>query len=307
MRLDDPKYDFLGNLERWQNAFLEEKKANNCSNNTILSYRRILDNFYEYCTQFSDDITLATMNGVVTKGFINLIGQKHAEGTKKTYFTCLKSFLTYISENNEDSIDLTKSLKGIRFKKEIQKIKHLTDAEQDSLFSLIEKKHKTPTFENIRACFLIKLYILTGLRVSEAIGMDLRNWEYLEDTDCYLFVIVGKGNKEANIYIAKENIEFEYNWFMSNKIYTPVVTKNGRDMSRVEIFYLVNSFFKQAKVGKTGVHILRHTYAMNLASEGIDIADIQTAMRHANILTTMIYRKTTQEKLANIAKNVGRN
>ena len=45
------------------------------------------------------------------------------------------------------------------------------------------------------------------------------------------------------------------------------------------------------------LHSLRHTFATNLVSKGVDISVIQSLLGHADIRTALVYGKTTIEAM----------
>jgi len=49
-------------------------------------------------------------------------------------------------------------------------------------------------------------------------------------------------------------------------------------------------------------HTLRHSYATDLLSEGVDLRMVQEFLGHRNIATTQIYTHVTNKQLRNIHK-----
>ncbi|EAK1995402.1 integrase, partial [Campylobacter jejuni] len=46
-----------------------------------------------------------------------------------------------------------------------------------------------------------------------------------------------------------------------------------------------------------GLHLLRHTLAMRLTAKGTNLVVIQKILRHANLNTTTIYAKATNDTI----------
>ena len=73
--------------------------------------------------------------------------------------------------------------------------------------------------------------------------------------------------------------------------------KNKTPLTRIAIYRLLAREYKRAGVNKSKTHILRHTFAMNLLNNGVDITIISKALRHYDIKTTMVYTNTNDEMI----------
>ncbi|MCF6184151.1 MAG: hypothetical protein L3J56_05920, partial [Bacteroidales bacterium] len=77
--------------------------------------------------------------------------------TKNRHITVIKSFLSSISENNSDNIDLTQKLKGITAKSVKRESESLSKEEEVILEEYMYKPIKKRTFLQMRNRFLVKL------------------------------------------------------------------------------------------------------------------------------------------------------
>jgi len=58
---------------------------------------------------------------------------------------------------------------------------------------------------------------------------------------------------------------------------------------------MITNKMKKAKINKSGVHILRHTFARDLGSKNINLATISELLGHADItLTARTYAKSDE-------------
>ncbi|MDR2885850.1 MAG: tyrosine-type recombinase/integrase, partial [Rikenellaceae bacterium] len=82
-----------------------------------------------------------------------------------------------------------------------------------------------------------------------------------------------------------------------------ILGKNGRRVSRSEVYRLVNGLLTaQGVQGKRSPHVLRHTFATHLLEAGADLRQIQELMGHASLASTQVY---THNTIASLKKAYG--
>ena len=133
-----------------------------------------------------------------------------------------------------------------------------------------------------------------GLRVSELVGLDLRN-VYLEDEVLRVF---GKGSKERIVPIlgsAKAALaEYLNAWrdeLASSRKPCPAVFLNQRGgrISRQSAHTIVERWGRYAGIEGLHPHTLRHSFATHLLEGGADLRIVQELLGHASISTTQLY------------------
>jgi site-specific recombinase XerD len=61
---------------------------------------------------------------------------------------------------------------------------------------------------------------------------------------------------------------------------------------------------KKAGLPHSGVHILRHSYAVIALESGVSPYQLMTALNHKNISSTMVYSSISNKKLKSINNNL---
>ncbi|SUX00626.1 phage integrase family site specific recombinase [Campylobacter jejuni subsp. doylei] len=251
------------------------------SNNTFLLYRRILLEFVEYFLDYQDEMQINDIKTTFLINFLNYLENKSknnnklSKKTKITYLRVLTSFFSFISDNNDDLFIFSFDMKKIRFRteKSEEKLNYLNENEIIRLNNVLEKeKAKKEVYNSFRNSLLIKLMLYGGLRISEALNVKLCDFEEVDDELEYF----------------KENIQ-DSDYIMQ--------TSTGKHLNRSNAFLIVNNIYAKALISKKGLHLLRHTLAMRLTAKGTNLVVIQKILRHANLNTTTIYAKATNDTI----------
>lgn len=147
-------------------------------------------------------------------------------------------------------------------------------------------------FKSIRDLALFDLLITTGIRISEASKVEIRDLNTIDKT----IIIHGKGKKERVVFISSSecwnNIINYLN--LRKKVNTNnnfLFLNNRREqLGTHSIDILFKDIISKLKInGHSTPHCLRHTFATNLLSNGGDIRTVQELLGHSSIQTTEIY------------------
>ena len=151
---------------------------------------------------------------------------------------------------------------------------------------------KTPLGLRDRALF--ELIYSSGLRISEAVGLNMRDIDFKEG----VALVKGKGNKQRFAVFGAEAAAWLTRYLEESR---PVlagsktalsralfITRGGKRLSRKGIW---KNYSKYATLAGTGtkVHTLRHSFATGLLEGGADLRTVQALLGHADLGTTQIY------------------
>lgn len=155
---------------------------------------------------------------------------------------------------------------------------------------------------------LLELMYATGVRISELIGLRVRDLD-LEER---LVKVRGKGAKERIVpfggkaYAALERYLSEARPRLARgarRKETGVLFlgRGGRALSRMGAWKIVRRHVDRAGIRKRVTpHTLRHTFATHLLQGGADIAAVQEMLGHADISTTQIYTHLDRSYLSEV-------
>jgi len=171
-------------------------------------------------------------------------------------------------------------------------VHYLTNEEVDRLLGVIS----TTTFTGLRMRVLVEVLLTTGLRISEALGLDRAPFEMGQTK----VVITGKGGKPRTIFFPEGTLSWIKKWLYYRGDDFPalfVTTGIPRRLNRSDM----SKYFKELKA-RAGIdkpltpHILRHTYCTNLRNNGADITFIKELAGHQDIQTTVRYYLGVDQK-----------
>jgi len=319
-------------LQRWQKAYLEHIRLLGYAKNTLSLYRRSTDSFVEYMREFEEDIAIDKITSVYFTGFLGHIekeasrrkggkGKALSGATKQAYLKAIRGMFEFIGDNNDEFITYTRALKAVKVADRTnseEKIKYITEAEMAPLLALLEKKKnlaKTEVAEFLanRNALLVKILLYAGLRISEALALKMKDvTPPASRDDVWMLRVQGKGGKRADAFLASGIIDEEFDFISNVKneskendfLFFAYGGKGASPLNRTSIYRVVNRIYKKAGVGKTGLHILRHTLAIRLTKKNVNPIVIQKILRHSSLSTTTVYAKAEKEDVRGALKGI---
>ncbi len=156
---------------------------------------------------------------------------------------------------------------------------------------------------------IITLFLNCGLRLSELVGINIKNIDFNE----YKLNVIGKGNKERTIYLNKACVNAINNYLevrpkegvkADNKKSQEALflSKRHERISNRTVQYIVERELRKAGLdtSKYSTHKLRHTAATLMYQYGnVDIRALQELLGHESISTTEIYTHVNNEQVRN--------
>jgi len=138
----------------------------------------------------------------------------------------------------------------------------------------------------------LELLYGAGLRISEAIGVDLDD---LDPRD-RLVRVRGKGDRERIVPYGEPAAAAIDGWLVRGRSTlaprTPALLVNlrGGRLSRQGLWGVVRRAAADAGLdGRVTPHTLRHSFATHLLDGGADVREVQELLGHASVTTTQVY------------------
>lgn len=142
----------------------------------------------------------------------------------------------------------------------------------------------------------IGLLATTGIRISELLAL---RWEDIDFKACSL-EIMGKGAKERIVFTSPEYLELMRQAYARQPAEGRIFNYDQRD-ARYMIWQALKPYSRAKQLSP---HAIRHTFATNLAENGVNVVTIASILGHNQIDTTQKYidmaqmdRKSASERV----------
>lgn len=235
------------------------------------------------------------------------LAERYRPATVNHMLSALRGVLSQ-AENlgliSADDFRRTTKLKGVRGET-LQKGRSL---DGDELKLLLTTCQKDNTLKGIRDVALVAVLYGAGLRRSEMVKLDLKDFDLKENS---LKIRSGKGGKDRLTYLGQGPAAVLANWVKARgdeagPLFLPV-NKAGkllkRRLSDQAVLWILEQRGKEAGLAHFSPHDMRRTFISDLLDAGADIATVQKLAGHASVTTTARYDRrgeVTKRKAAEL-------
>ena len=235
------------------------------SRNTVIAYKQDLSQFLRYL----DCDILETIPNQVDSFLIGLHLSRTSLSRKLATIT---TFFDYLIK--QEILQNNPARKVERFRLPKRKPDFLSISE----LSIMRNS-------SINTSVLVEFLLSTGVRVSEASSLNIRNVDFTKREAR----VIGKGNKERIVKFSKAclNILQAYLSMRSDSNEALFISNKGKRLTRSGIYYRIRKVGKGVR--RTYPHLLRHTFATYLLDGGATLSEVQQLLGHEDMKTTSVY------------------
>lgn len=238
----------------------------------------------------------------LSKTFHRTTKEPLARSTQNYYLIALRGLLAFFADRNILSLPSDK-IKLIKEKKE-KVIKFLT-------LDQLKKFLAAPNISNragLRDKAILETFFSTGLRVAELVSLSREQLKIDPNANELEIVIIGKGNRPRPIYFSKRALRWLEEYLKTRKDNEKALfisykgPKNAdKRLTTRSVETIVKKHALLAGIPNfTTPHTLRHSFATDLLSQGVDLRLVQEFLGHKNIATTQIYTHVTSKQLRDL-------
>lgn len=299
-------YDFEGEIGKLILEFLDYRKLQGLSEDTLNSNRLYLHRFLDYLMA-NKVFCISNMDKLHILDFINGLGF-YSKATIHCMLCSLRNFLRYLYDNQCTDIDFSYLIPKSSYKKEAHLPTTYTKDEVERLIGAVDRSSP----KGKRDVVMILLAARLGLRASDICGLKFENIHWETNT---LFLIQKKTKEKIDlpllIEIGNAIIDYlKYGRPVSDLPY--IFLRAGQPYDRLEeptLYSIVSFYLKRAGISnidkkKRGPHALRHSLAGFLLEKKTPLPVISEVLGHTNTESTKTYLRIDLESLRQCALEV---
>ena len=288
--------------------FVVGKLSVNMSENSIKRYIECVHQLCDFCHKELNMITSDDISAFLYRYKIINGCQDTTMESKRLYLSSVFGYLyrrRKIEYNPMDMVDAIKCKEKLK--------KPLSDEELERVKMACEKERPR---RRIRDIAMINFMVDSGVRVSELISINIEDVDFV-NLQCK---VLGKGNKERTVYFSPRTLVRLQEYFkirediqlnssgMMYAINTPLFVRADKTYHRLSknaIENVMETLGEISGVIRLHPHLLRATFATNLARRGVDIHVIAKALGHANLRTIERYVLLTPNQISLALRGIG--
>lgn len=281
------------------------KVERNASPHTLTSYQKDLEGFSLFLAGY--DAQVREKPEAITRFHLRAwMGQLSDDGLSRSSIarkvSCLKSFFKYTltrgytTQNPAALVSIPKTEKKlpVNLQKD-EALEMLTDFPIESDWDAQERA-------------ILELLYATGIRLAELISIDVRDVQ----SGTRLLRIMGKGARERIVPYGEHAKTALDDWLSRrSRCADPeapesdrralFLSKSGRRIYPVAVQRIVKKHIARvSEISRKSPHVLRHSFATHLLSQGADIRVIKEFLGHAALTSTQVYTQTSIDHLKKV-------
>lgn len=274
----------------------------NYSKLTVKSYREDLREFELFFKNIEDAMSWESVDSDVIRDWMEFLMDKgNSAASVNRKLSALRSFYRYALRRELVESDPVHEIQGPKRKKPLPQF--LKEKEVDQL---LDSVMWDDNYKSILARTLILTFYSTGIRLSELIGLEDKDVNFMT----HELKVTGKRDKQRIIPFGDE-LSLALQSYMDRRDKeidkqdaALFLTTKGLCMTSSQVRYIVRqNLAKVSTLKKKSPHVLRHTFATAMLNHEAGLESVKKLLGHESLSTTEIYTHTTFEQLKKVYKN----
>ncbi|HDR16230.1 MAG TPA: site-specific tyrosine recombinase XerD [Desulfobacteraceae bacterium] len=285
-------------MDKWVDQFLLYLRIERgLADNTISAYGRDLTVFLDFLENRSLSLEIVQAGDIET--YLRSLRNTLSARSTARALSSVRMFFRFLTAEGLREVNPARLIDSPKLDRRLPGV--LSAAEVEKLLS--SPSGDRPAAMRDRA--MLELLYATGLRVSELVGLRIRNI----NLEAGFVRTMGKGAKERVIPMGQKAIEAVREYLERGR---PALVKSGtgselflncrgKAISRQGFWKLIKNHALKAGITKSlSPHSIRHSFASHLLEGGADLRSVQFMLGHADIATTQIYTHVTHSRLKEV-------
>ena len=285
-------------IEGFLNYIKFEKRY---SQHTVLSYETDLLQFFSFLISQYDGRSIKQVSQLMVRSWLaELREDAQVAKTINRKISTLKSFFKFAVRSEWIIQSPAATIISPKMSKRLPQF-----VEQNDIETLLTHVEFSDNFRGTTEKLMLEFFYHCGLRVSELINLKITQVDF---SNCQV-KILGKGNKERIIPLQPALLQrlqqYVNDWPKDEALAANVfVNKKYKAFNRREVYEIVKRNLSYVTtIQKKSPHILRHSFATHLSSNGADINAVKELLGHSSLAATQVYIHNNIEKLKEAYKS----
>ena len=316
--------DFSKQLADFLSVYLPHER--NMSPNTISTYRDTFVHFLSFMLEVkgkkAEKVSLSDISKDNVLEFLKWLMEKKGNSisTRNNRLAAIHAFVAFLQYECIDHIDQWQQVLSIKAMKKERSIPiHFS---REGIKAILNQPD-SDDHNGIRHLAILEVMYDTGCRVQELIDLKV-GFLRIQTSPCSI-KIIGKGRKARIVPLSDAVVATLRKYLESYRINTDVdsdkslfLNKYGGKLTRAGVTYILQKYADDARQENADLiptvvscHQLRHSRAMNLQEEGVNLVWIRDLLGHESVQTTEIYARTAskqrQEAIAKASETLNPN
>lgn len=288
-------------------------KQRNVSPNTIRSYRKALEGLLDYIKEYRQvplgSLAFSDLTAEMVQSFLEYLETECgcSISTCNTRFAAIRAFMDYAADRDVTLVAALGDLKKVPFKK--PNSTGIIDYMRMEAVTAIIEQPDAGTRKGLRDRFFIILMYDTGARVQEMLDIRLCD---LHPGRTPKVTLYGKGHKTRVVPLMEKTMRHLQRYLSEFHADTPPASElplfysvtygSKRPLTDRLIRYMLQKYGEMARAVCREVpehvypHLFRHSRAMHLYQQGMDLTLVSQWLGHSQLETTQIYAYADTEQ-----------
>lgn len=271
-------------IERFISALSAQR---NSSQNTCGAYRTDLRQLAGYLSR-KEVLAWSNVTSEDIAGFVDHLRDRgYAATSVARKVAAIKSFFHYLTSTSALPMDPAEPLDAPRVEKYVPTV--LSVQQVQRLFEVVQAD--TPTGQRDYA--MLQCLRATGMRVTELVTCDVSHLDLARGhIRCR-----GRNHRDRVLPLSLEAQRALAAYLEDGRRklrHRPdekalFLNHHGQRLTRQGFWLIMKNYARSANIDGITPHALRHSFALDMLSRGMDLRSVQELLGHANISTTQIY------------------
>lgn len=283
-------------IKKFIDFLLLEKKY---SHHTAIAYQKDIEMFQLFLSREFPESKLSDVNySQIRNWIVELVNTNITNRTINRKVSSLNSYFKFLLKIQSVEFNPLRKHKALKVSKKLQI--PFSEIEITSVLSSIE----TDSFEGLRDKFIVELFYSTGMRRKELVNLKLSDVNLSQGQ----VKVLGKQNKERYIPLLP-NVLDTYQAYIIKRSNLKVIkdltalflTRKGVKVYEKLVYRVIINYFDTVSTKlKKSPHILRHSFATHLLSNGADLNSVKELLGHSSLAATQVYTHNSVSELKKV-------